>query len=178
MHSSPNNLLSVRQNPESVTKAKDCSWDIPRVGLKPRLWPSLTAHHQELSDTSIRIILDLFSSRSQSINDGISKNEFSVFYLGFDDALKMLLWLGSACFLAKLDQTRVFLIYPPVPRTGPCSATSRTISFRGYSCRSSPFIFNTFVKSLHWILGIAFLLHYLDDFLILIARHGEHEKLL
>ena len=40
-----------------------------------------------------------------------------------------------------------------------------------FGCRSSPFIFNTFAEALHWILlnivGIAFLLHYLDDFLIL-----------
>ena len=180
-HSSPNNLLSARKNPESVTKAIKKELLLGHTSGPFETAPFPITHCSPLgavqkSDGSTRIILDLSSPRSQSVNDGISKNEFSVSYSRLDDALKMLLRLGPECFLAKLDLAHAFRNLPVRPQDWPLLCYKWGGKFfvdtrLAFVFRSSPFIFNTFAEALHWILlnivGIAFLLHYLDDFLIL-----------
>ena len=105
----------------------------------------------------------------------------------------MLLRSGLACVFGKLDLAHAFHNLPVRPHDWPLLCYKWGGKFfmdtrLAFNCSSSPFIFNTFAEALHWILvnvvGIAFLLHHLDDFLILnpskgmFARHGEHEKLL
>ena len=88
----------------------------------------------------------------------------------------MFLWLGPSCFLAILDLADAFSNLPVHPQFWPLLCYRLGGKFfvdtpLVFCCSSLPFIFNTFFEALHWILinvvGIAFLLHYLDDFLIL-----------
>ena len=48
-----------------------------------------------------RLILDLSSPAGHSVNDGISKDEFSVHYVTVDMAIKALLSLGPGALMAK-----------------------------------------------------------------------------
>ena len=108
------------------------------------------------------------------MNDGIDREEYSVSYSSFDQAVEVVRRLGKGCFLAKLDVKHAFRLCPVYPDDWP---------FLGYKWqgryyfdvvlpfggRSSPFIFNNFADLLAWIIvnpiSIEDLLHYLDDFL-------------
>ena len=124
-------------------------------------------------DGSIRLILDLSSPRGSSVNEGINPNEFACTYSRFDDAVHMVRYLGPRAFLAKLDIKHAFRLCPVRRDQWPLL----TYKWGGnyfvdtrlpFGCRSSPFIFNRFADLLCWIFimygGVAFLIHYLDDF--------------
>ncbi|XP_057312156.1 uncharacterized protein LOC130653651 [Hydractinia symbiolongicarpus] len=125
-------------------------------------------------DGSIRVILDLSSPQGFSVNDGISKDSYSVTYSSFDEAIDMVRELGRDCFLAKLDIKHAFRLCPVHPDDWYLLGYKWqgryffdvVLPFGG---RSSPFTFNHFADLLHWILqylaSIRQLLHYLDDFI-------------
>ena len=70
-------------------------------------------------DGSVRLILDLSSPRGQSVNDGISKEEYTCKYAKFDDALSIVLFLGPGAYLAKADIKHAFRICPVMPEQWP-----------------------------------------------------------
>ena len=125
-------------------------------------------------DGSVRVVLDLSSPRGHSVNDGILKEDYTVNYSSFDDAVDLVKKLGRGCYLAKLDVKHAFRL---------CPVHKKDWHLLGYKWqgkyyhdlvlpfggRSSPFIFNHFADLLAWIivfiLFIENLLHYLDDFL-------------
>ena len=51
----------------------------------------------------MRLVLDLSSLRGSAINEGICKEDFSVVYSTFDEAVNMVRELGPNAFLGKLD---------------------------------------------------------------------------
>ena len=124
-------------------------------------------------DGTIRVILDLSSPLGYSVNDAIDRDDYSVSYSSFDDAVNLVRKLGPNCFMAKLDIKHAFRLCPVHPddwhllgyKWGERFYFDVVLPFGG---RSSPFIFNTFADLLQWILVIIFLiinlLHYLDDF--------------
>ena len=55
-----------------------------------------------------RIILDLPSPRHQSMDDGISNDEFSIKYSSFDDAVDLMRQLGVRYEIGKLDDQQAW----------------------------------------------------------------------
>lgn len=125
-------------------------------------------------DGTVRVVLDLSSPHGHSVNDGITKEDYSVSYSSFDDAVEMVKRLGRNCYMAKLDIKHAFRLCPVHPSDWHLLGYKWkgrylfdvVLPFGG---RSSPFIFNNFANILEWmLLWIYFvknLLHYLDDFI-------------
>ena len=63
-------------------------------------------------DGTYRIILDLSSPRGSSINEGISRDDFSVKYSSFDDAVTLIRSSGTSTFMAKIDIWHAFRLCP------------------------------------------------------------------
>ena len=104
-------------------------------------------------DGSYRIILDLSSPRGLAVNEGISRENFSVKHASFDDAVEMVQAMGSEIFMAKLDIRHAFRLCPVRPDQwgllGYCWQDKFFVDTRlPFGSRSSPFIFNTFADLL------------------------------
>ena len=85
---SPHNLLSARENPDVVSAAILKELKLGHTSGPFHAPPFPVTHCSPLGavpkgDGSYRIILDLSSPRGSSVNDGISKEEFSVSYSTF-----------------------------------------------------------------------------------------------
>ena len=126
-------------------------------------------------DGSVRLIMDLSSPRGDAVNEGIDREQFSVVYSSFDEAVRLVARLGSGAFLAKLDVQHAFRLCPvrldQLPLLGFRWEGRYFVDTRlPFGSRSSPFIFTQFADLLHWILHnvyyIAFILHYLDDYFL------------
>ena len=124
-------------------------------------------------DGSYRLIIDLSSPPGRSINDGVLKNDHSVVFSRFDDAVTMVQHLGKGAIMAKIDIKHAFRICPVRPEDYECLGTFWEglyfVELRlPFGLRSSVFIFNTFADALQWILKnkhlIVELIHYLNDF--------------
>ena len=66
-------------------------------------------------DGNYFIILDLSSPSGQSVNDGISYEQFSVKYSGFGNVVVLVCSLGTSAFMATLDVQcafRLCLVWP------------------------------------------------------------------
>ena len=133
-------------------------------------------------DGTFRIILDLSSPRRQSVNEGISKERFSVRYSSFDDAVSLVRSLGASTFMAKLDIKHAFRLCPVRPDQWSllvyCWEDQYFVDTRlPFGSRSSPFIFIAFADLLLWILvtvgGISSIIHYLDDFFLCASSPEE-----
>lgn len=122
-----------------------------------------------------RIIQHLSYPRGSSINDGIQSEDTSVSYARVDHAVKLILSSGRGSYLAKTDIKSAFrniLI-------NPCDYHLLGMFWRDcfyfdkcmpMGCASSCKIFEAFSTAVEWIartkLKIKFMLHLLDDFLI------------
>ena len=125
-------------------------------------------------DNSFQLIMDLSSPRGTAINEGINKEDFSVTYSPFDQAVDMVFHLGKGAFLAKIDIKHAFRLCPVRIQDLPLLG----IRWRGFyyvdtrlpfGSRSSPYIFNCFAEFLCWciihVCCIVHTMHYLDDFI-------------
>jgi hypothetical protein len=119
--------------------------------------------------------LDLSSPRGDSVNDGISRDEFRCQYSKFDDAVDIVLHLGQGSYIGKIDIKHAFRICPVAPEQWPLLCFRWLGQFftdtrLPFGSRSSPFIFNTFAIALAWIVlnygTLNFLIHYLDDYFL------------
>ena len=183
----PRNLLSARQNPAPVSAAIERELSRRHTSGPFHIPPFQPFHCSPLGavpkkDGTHRIILDLSSPRGQSVNEGISRQEFSVRYSLFDEAIQLVRMLGRGCFLAKIDIKPAFRLCPVRPSQWPLLGYSWQGQYfvdtrLPFGSRSSPFIFNCFAELLAWILlfiaGIPFIIHYLDDFLICAQSREE-----
>ena len=176
----PRNLLSARNNPDGVRKAIHKEISKGHTAGPFETPPFEVTHVSPLGavekpDGSYRLILDLSSPRGCSINEGIPKDQYSVEYSKFDEALDLVRRAGRGCMMAKIDIESAFRIVPVHPDDWNKLCFSLdgfyfTDTRLSFGSRSSPFIFNTFADFLAWflssIIGIALLVHYLDDFFI------------
>ena len=122
----------------------------------------------------LRVIHDLSSPDGYSVNDGISREEFSPEYATLDTAISHIMALGPGCYLTKVDVRNAFRLCPVRPADWFLLGIQwenqyyydRVLPF---GLRSAPFIFNQFADGLQWILQytckLPYVLHYLDDFL-------------
>ena len=122
-----------------------------------------------------RLVVDLSSPQGQSVNDGISRDSCSLHYASVDNAVDIITNLGRSTELVKLDLSNAYRIIPVHPDDHMLLGITwhsniyvdRSLPF---GLRSAPKIFNAVADFLAWVLycdGIPFILHYLDDFLIL-----------
>ena len=128
-----------------------------------------------------RMIMHLSAPVGQSINDHISKEQYSLQYSSVDDAVKLLTALGKGALMAKVDLKSAFRVVPVHKTDWDLLGMSWRDTFYFDTClpfglRSAPFLFNQFAEALQWILehnyGLHWLIHYLDDYFIAGPPHS------
>ena len=185
------NLLSAVQQPQIVDQklAKELEahrlagpFDAPPfpvfrvspVGIVPKKAPG-----------EYRMIHHLSYPRGKSVNDGISHEHSSVQYANIDQAIKRIKQSGLGSYLAKTDIKSAFRILPIHPQEYHLLG----IKWKGHyyydkcmpmGCSSSCKTFETFSTAIEWIaqdkLGIANLIHLLDDFLLIQPTESQCSK--
>ena len=139
-------------------------FQINPVGLVPKKTPG-----------EFRMITNLSSPRGTSINDGILEDFVHVSYSSLEDAIRLICRCGPSPFLAKLDIKHAYRLVPIRP------SQYNLLCFRWkekffvdrslpMGARSSAFIFEMFSSAIHFLakqLGVLWLVHYLDDFLLI-----------
>ena len=179
-HFQARNLASALAHPEVVDAELKKEVDSGRV-LGP--FPHCPLHNFRTSGLGVvlkkngkwRMILHLSAPEGHSINDYISKDEFSLHYSTIDDAVALLGKFQRGALMAKLDLQAAFRMVPIRPSEWELLGMHWRGQYYVDTClpfglRSAPSIFNEFASALHWILEYnygATLLHYLDDFLLL-----------
>ena len=117
----------------------------------------------------------IYLNLGSSINEFIAKDEFSMKYTLFDDAIALVREAGYSCFLSKVDIKHAFRLLPVKVQDwkllgyfweGFYFIDTRLPS----GLRSSPSIFNRFADLICWVLqhkfGLKSLVHYADDFFL------------
>ena len=122
-----------------------------------------------------RLIVDLSHPVGHSVNDGISKQLCSLRYITVDTAINHIITFGPGTLLAKIDIKHTFRLLPVHPADRHVLAMHWNNNIYIDTClpfglRSAPKRFNILADLLSWIVeekGVAPILHYLDDFLLL-----------
>ena len=133
------------------------------------------------------MIMHLSAPTSTSINDYINKEDYSLRYSTIDEATKLIAAAGKGCFLAKIDLKSAFRLIPIAKTDWELLGIHWQNKYYfdkrlPFGLRSAPFLFNQLADALHWILAtrynIKYLLHYLDDFLIVAPSNAacQHDK--
>ena len=129
-----------------------------------------------------RLIQHLSYPEGNSINDYICAELSTVKYSCFDNAVDMVLLLGPGCHLCKTDLESAYRILPVHKLDHDLLGIKWQNKYYYDNClsmglRSSAAIFDRFSSGLKWLaqtkLGINFILHILDDFLILGPAESE-----
>ena len=133
------------------------------------------------------MILHLSAPPGRSINDRISKEDFSLHYASMDDATNMLSALGKGALMAKVDLKSAFRMVPVRRQDWELLGMKWKEAYYVDTClpfglRLAPYLFNQFAEALQWILqhkyGLQWLIHCLDDYLMVGAPDshscGEH----
>ena len=122
----------------------------------------------------LRLIHNLSSPEGGSVNDGISRAEFSLEYTTIDTSVSAIMKLGAGSYLTKIDVRNAFRLCPVRPEDWHLLGIAWQDRFYRnkvlpFGLRSAPYIFNSLSESLEWIIRntgkIHDILHYLDDFL-------------
>ena len=139
------------------------NFQINPIGVVPKKSPG-----------TFRMITNLSSPAGTSVNDNISDVFSNVSYTSFEEAIKIIISVGSQAFLAKTDIQSAFRLIPIHPNQYHILCFKWDDDFYYDRClpmgaRSSCQIFEEFSSALHFIMNkqkIRYLVHYLDDFLI------------
>ena len=119
------------------------------------------------------IIMDLSSPHGSSINDHISKEQYTLHYATFNQALALVARHGKNALMAKLDIKHAFHLCPvrlaDHELLGILWKGKYYIDLRlPFGLRSSPYLFNRLADAFEWILKnnyhIRDLMHCLDDY--------------
>ena len=174
------NNKSARDNPIQVTLA--INKEVSRGHTAgPFLSPPFHLNHisplgaAPKPDGSARLVLDLSQPRGSSVNDYIDKFEFPCSYMHFDEATEMVMRVGKACYMSKIDIKHAYRLLPVRQEDWPLLVyywkgryyVDLKLPFGG---RSSASIFNSFADLICWILTQKFdliVIHYSDDFLLI-----------
>lgn len=123
-----------------------------------------------------RLIHHLSYPRGMSVNDGIAHEYSSVSYANIHDAIAFIKQAGPGCFLAKTDIQSAFRIIPINPKDYHLLGMKWNGLYfydrcMPMGCSSSCRTFETLSTAVEWIarhkLNLNFILHLLDDFLII-----------
>ena len=139
------------------------SYQINRFGVIPK------------PNNKWRLIIDLSFPNGFSVNDGISRENFAVSYVGLTAAIEKILKYGKSCLMAKFDLKRAYRLLAIKPEER-CLLIVKWNGFYyvdlclPFGLRSAPRIFTRFSDILEWILKyhgqIDDIQHSLDDFFI------------
>lgn len=122
-----------------------------------------------------RLIVDMSFPDGYSVNSGIDDNLSGMAYSSVVDAARMMLQFGKGALLAKIDVASAYRIVP----VHPADRFLLGMSWKGkvyvdrqlpFGLSSAPAIFNAYADGLEWVVrkrGVAAILHYLDDFLVM-----------
>ena len=132
-----------------------------------------------------RMIVDQSAPRGHGVNDGIREELCSLRYASVDQAVPLIFRLGQGTQLAKLDLQDAYRIVPVHPHDHPllgmCWEGATYIDHSlPFGLRSAPKIFTAVVDMLAWAVhcsGVRYVLHYLDDFLLLGAPGSSEAQL-
>ena len=129
-----------------------------------------------------RLIVDLSSPHNgHSVNDNLRRHLSHVSYPSTDDAAMLMHFLGLGAPIAKVDVQDAYRLMP----IHPADRRFLGVSWQGsvYVDCQLPFglatalaIFNALEEALEWILGsrgVKYIIHYLDDFLLLGHPNSE-----
>ena len=120
--------------------------------------------------------MDLSSPQGRSVNDGISSSLCSLSYASVDDTVNIITMLGRGTSLIKINLSNAYRMVPVHSVDQPLLG----IRWRGetfidralpFGLCSDPKVFIAVADFLAWVLfceGIQYVIHYLDDFLILV----------
>ena len=130
-------------------------------------------------DGSARLIMDLSRPDGSSINEDISKEQFSCEYSHFDDATALVMEAGEGSLLCKLDIKHAYRLLP----VRPDQWHHLCYYWQGnyyvdlvlpFGMRSSGAIFNEFASLVRWIIihhyNIHNIVNYSDDFFAVLAK--------
>ena len=175
------NLLSAMQNPAAVNAKLSKELDAHRLAgpFSSPPFPVFRVSPLGLVPKKVegefRLIHHLSYPRGSSLNDGITVDYTSVAYATVEDAIGLIKSVGQNCFLAKTDVKNAFRLIP----IRPADYDLLGIYWQGHyyydrcmpmGCSSSCRTFEMFSTALERIaqkkLHIPYILHLLDDFLI------------
>ena len=156
-----NNLPSARDNPEQVTAAIIKKLERGQTA-SPFIHPPFENFRCSLPDAvpkkegTHHLIIDLSSPNGLSINDFISKEDYSVKFFKFDDVVSMVKSLGRSALMDKLDIEHTFRLCPVSPVDWQLLGTHWEgfyfIELIPFGLCSSVFIVNSSADALEWIL--------------------------
>ena len=176
-HISPN-LFSARLHPmviEELTKEINKGRILGPFNDKPL--PNLRCSGMGVvpkKNGGWRVIMHLSAPPGSSVNDHISSEDFTLHYTTIDDAVQLISSHAPGAMLAKVDLKSAFRMVPVRRQDWELLGLHWDNHYfvdtcLPFGCRSSPFLFNQFATTLHWILTNNYklqLIHYLDDFFI------------
>ena len=174
------NMQSVLEHPEVVSGYLQREVSLGRV--KGPLGPEAASLSQvspfgvipKSAPGQWRLILDLSHPEGRSVNDGINPAWCSLSYVSVDNLIEVICSLGRGALLAKVDVQSAYRLVPVFPEdcwllgmhwSGECFVDAML----PFGLRSAPKIFNAVADALQWIIrarGVDFILHYLDDFVV------------
>lgn len=182
------NMKSAYQHPEVVQRYIDNEVRLGRVrgplqpaeaaGVHISRFGVIPKPHQP---GKWRMIVDLSHPVGLSVNDGIDKSHCSLTYLKLDQVAETVMKLGRGAMLAKIDIQSAYRVIPVHPQ----DRTLLGMKWQGnvyvdaalpFGLRSAPKIFNAVADALEWIVhnrGVRFVMHYLDDFIIVGAPESS-----
>ena len=180
----PKNLKSADQNKESIQEAINKELSRGHTAGPFPSPPFPLTHCSPIGsapkkDGSVRLIMDLSQPHGSSINDDISKDQFSCEYSHFDDATDLLMRAGKGSLLCKLDIKHAYRLLP----VRPDQWHHLCYHWEGnyyvdlvlpFGLRSSGAIFNKFALLVRWIIinhySITDIVNYSDDFFAVLAK--------
>jgi len=124
-----------------------------------------------------------------SINNGIPSEYGAISYSSIEEAIEAIQLLGRSSILVKRDFEAAFRHIPVSPLDSPLlgfhwKGRYYAERFLPFGLRTAPYLFNIFAEVFHWILENEILrknpnariIHYLDDFLIVLPHTGDLEQ--
>jgi hypothetical protein len=177
------NLASANESPQTLSADIHAQFRKGQLGKLATLPPKFISSPLGLvpkSDGAWRRIHHLSHPQGNSVNDHIPPEWGTLTYASFDQALRLVAEAGPGSTLVKRDLADAFRHIPVSPQDW------WLLGFRWedmwwydkflpFGLRTSPFIFDLFSSGLNWILqnelGWSGVLHYLDDFLAVLAPH-------
>ena len=186
MQSSRGNMLSAAEHPEVVRSylAKECSEGRVLGPFDPASFPQVHTSKFGVipkgSSGEWRLIIDLSHPEGGSTNDGISEARSALSYVTIQDAAKAAVLFGEGALLAKVDVKSAYRNIPVHPEDrwllGMMWEGSLFVDTAlPFGLRSAPKIFTAIADAVEWVAkqaGVRFVIHYLDDFLLIGAPNS------
>ena len=128
-----------------------------------------------------RFIVDMSSPEGNSVNDRIHEPLCSLSYVTVMDGSRGIASFGRGALMAKVDIRNVYRVVPVHPDDrwlmGMLWRKNLYIDTAlPFGLRSAPKLFTALADAIEWIAnnnGITFIIHYLDDFLLLGHPHSQ-----